>query len=80
MIYDRRCAVLVMVSGLVEGGREASALYWPDDGGLSQFGEYTVDLLGEEPLEGFKNEVELESVGPRLRHNIMHTRKHQFQD
>ena len=53
MIYDRRCAVLVMVSGLVEGGREASALYWPNDGGLSQFGEYTVDLLGEEPLEGF---------------------------
>ena len=52
MIYDRKCAVVVMVSGLVEGGVEASAQYWPDSG-ITRFGEYTVDLLREETLEGF---------------------------
>ena len=52
MIYDRKCAVVVMVSGLVEGGVEASTRYWPSSG-TYQYGEYTVDLLGEEPLEGF---------------------------
>ena len=52
IIYDRKCAVVVMVSGLVEDGEEASVQYWPDSG-MSQFGEYTVDLLGEEVLEGF---------------------------
>ena len=52
MIYDRKCAVVVMVSGLVEEGQEASAQYWPNSG-TSQFGEFTVDLLGEEPLQGF---------------------------
>ena len=52
MISDRKCAVVVMVSGLMEEGQEASAQYWPDNG-LAQFGEFTVDLLGEEPLEGF---------------------------
>ena len=52
MIYDRKSAVIVMVSDLVEGGQEASAQYWPDSG-IAQYGEYTVDLLGEEPLQGF---------------------------
>ena len=52
MVYDRKCAVVVMVSGLVEEGQEASAQYWPSSG-TYQYGEYTVDLLGEEPLEGF---------------------------
>ena len=52
MIYDRKCAVVVMVSSLVEDGEEASTQYWPDSG-MAQFGEYTVDLLEEEVLEGF---------------------------
>ena len=52
MIYDRKCAVVVMVSGLVEGGEETSAQYWPDSG-MAQFGEFIVDQLGEETLEGF---------------------------
>ena len=52
MIYDRKCAVVVMVSGLVEEGQEASAQYWPSSG-MIQYGEFTVDLLGEEKLEGF---------------------------
>ena len=52
MIYDRKCAVVVMVSGLVENGKESSAQYWPDDG-IGQFGEFTVDMLAHEPLEGF---------------------------
>ena len=52
MVYDRKCAVVVMVSGLVEEGQEASAQYWPSSG-MTQYGEYTVDLLGEEKLEGF---------------------------
>ena len=52
MIYDRKSAVVVMVSGLVEGGQESSTQYWPSSG-VYQYGEYIVDLLGEEPLEGF---------------------------
>ena len=53
MIYDRKCAVVVMVSGLVEEGQEASAQYWPDQGGLYQYGEYDVELMGEELLDGY---------------------------
>ena len=52
MVYDRKCAVVVMVSGLMEEGQEASAQYWPDNG-IDHYGEFAVDLLGEEPLEGF---------------------------
>ena len=52
MIYERNCAVVVMTSSLVEGGQEASAQYWPDSG-IGHYGEFTVDLLGEEKLQGF---------------------------
>ena len=52
MICDRKNAVVVMLSDLVEGGKEASAQYWPSSG-IYQYGEYSVELLGEEPLEGF---------------------------
>ena len=52
MIYDRKSAVIVMLSDLVEGGQEASAQYWPSSG-TYQYGEYSVELLGEEPLQGF---------------------------
>ena len=52
MIYDRKSAVIVMLSDLVEGGQEASAQYWPSSG-IYQYGEYSVELLGEEPLQGF---------------------------
>jgi protein tyrosine phosphatase len=52
MIYERNCAVVVMTSDLVEGGQEASTQYWPDSG-TAHYGEFAVDLLGEEKLEGF---------------------------
>ena len=52
MIFDRKCAVVVMVSGLMEEGQEASAQYWPSSG-MTQYGEYTVDLLREEKMEVF---------------------------
>ena len=52
MIYDRGSAVVVMLSDLVERGEEASVQYWPSSG-ICQYGEYTVELMGEEPLEGF---------------------------
>ena len=52
MIFDRKCAVVVMVSGLVEEGQEASAQYWPNSGTI-QYGDVTVDLLGEEKMEVF---------------------------
>ena len=52
MIYDRKCAVVVMVSGLVERNLESSVQYWPGSG-MYSYGEYTVELIGEEPLEGF---------------------------
>ena len=52
MIYERNCAVVVMTSGLIEGEQEASIQYWPDSG-IVHYGEFAVDLLGEEKLEGF---------------------------
>ena len=52
MIYGCKCAVVVMTSALIEGGQEASAQYWPDSG-IVHYGEFAVDLLGEEKLEGF---------------------------
>ena len=52
MIYERNCAVVVMTSSLIEGGQEASAQYWPDSG-IAHYGEFAVDLLGEEKLQGF---------------------------
>ena len=52
MVYERNCAVIVMTSDLIEGGQEASAQYWPDSG-IEHYGEFAVDLLGEEILEGF---------------------------
>ena len=53
MIFDRKSAVVVMVSGLVEGEQESSTQYWPSSSEIHQYGEYSVELLGEEPLEGF---------------------------
>ena len=52
IVYDCNCAVVVMTSGLIEGGQEASAQYWPDSG-IAHYGEFAVDLLGEEKVEGF---------------------------
>ena len=52
MICDHKIAVIVMLSDLMEGGQEASAQYWPSSR-ICQYGEYTVDLLGEEKLQGF---------------------------
>ena len=53
MIYEHNCAVVVMTSSLIEGGQEASAQYWPGSG-VAHYGEFAVDLLGEEKLQGFK--------------------------
>ena len=52
IIYERNCAVVVMTSGLIEGGQEASTQYWPDRGTV-HYGEFAVNLLREEKLEGF---------------------------
>ena len=52
MIYAHKSAVVVMLSDLVEGGKEASAQYWPSSG-TYQYGEYTIDLLAEEKLKDF---------------------------
>ena len=52
MIYDCNCAVVVMASGLIEGGQEASVQYWSDRG-TTHYGDYAIDMLQEEQLEGF---------------------------
>ena len=52
MIYERNSAVVVMTSSLIEGGQEASVQYWPDSG-IAHYGEFAIDLWGEEKLEGF---------------------------
>ena len=45
MICDRKSAVVVMLSDLVEEGQEASTQYWPSSGILYQYGEYSVELI-----------------------------------
>ena len=52
MICDCKSAVIVMLSDLVEAGQEASAQYWPSSGSY-QYGDYTVELMEEKPLEEF---------------------------
>ena len=54
MIYERNCVVVVMTSALIEREQEASAqyTYWPDSG-VAHYGEFDIDLLGEEKLQGF---------------------------
>ena len=52
MICDHKIAMIVMLSDLMEGGQEASTQYWPSNG-IYQYGEYIVDQLGEERLQGF---------------------------
>ena len=75
MVHDRKCGVIVMLSGLVEGGQvrmvatpttgsghafvipclhiqEVCYQYWPSTRS-QRFGEFTVELLGEERLQGF---------------------------
>ena len=52
MIYECNCAVVVMTSVLIEGEQEGRAQYWPDSG-IAHHGEFTIDLLGEEKLQGF---------------------------
>ena len=71
MIYEHDCAVVVMTSSLFEEGQETSAQYWPDSG-ITHYGEFTVDLLGEEKLAGFmirKLSVLNTKVCPQTEHN-----------
>jgi protein tyrosine phosphatase len=51
-VYDRKCGVVVMPCDLVESGKDVCYKYWPSSG-VQQVGEYTIDMLGEEKLEGF---------------------------
>ncbi len=42
-----RCTGAIIIT------QESSFQYWPDVGEKAEFGEYTVDLISEEILEGF---------------------------
>ncbi|XP_064386417.1 receptor-type tyrosine-protein phosphatase alpha-like isoform X4 [Halichondria panicea] len=53
MIYDRKCAAVVMLTPLSENGKEACSQYWPESGNATSFGEFTIDNLGEEVNTGF---------------------------
>ncbi|XP_064386420.1 receptor-type tyrosine-protein phosphatase kappa-like [Halichondria panicea] len=53
MIYDRKCAAVVMLTPLSENGKEACSQYWPECGNVTSFGEFTIDNLGEEVNTGF---------------------------
>ncbi|CAI8021857.1 Receptor-type tyrosine-protein phosphatase alpha [Geodia barretti] len=52
MVWDRKCGVMVMLCHLEEAGREVCYQYWPSSGSKA-FGEFTVELLGEQKLTGF---------------------------
>ncbi|XP_064386119.1 sushi, von Willebrand factor type A, EGF and pentraxin domain-containing protein 1-like isoform X4 [Halichondria panicea] len=53
VIYDRKCAAVVMLTPLSENGKEACSQYWPESGNVTSFGEFTIDNLGEETNTGF---------------------------
>ncbi|XP_064386146.1 uncharacterized protein LOC135334769 isoform X3 [Halichondria panicea] len=53
VIYDRKCAAVVMLTPLSEDGKEACSQYWPESGNVTSFGEFTIDNLGEETNTGF---------------------------
>ncbi|XP_064386164.1 uncharacterized protein LOC135334777 [Halichondria panicea] len=53
VIYDRKCAAVVMLTPLSENGQEACSQYWPESGNVTSFGEFTIDNLGEESNTGF---------------------------
>jgi protein tyrosine phosphatase len=46
IVHDRKCGVIVMLSDLVEEGKEVCYQYWPSSGSLT-YGEFTVELVGE---------------------------------
>jgi protein tyrosine phosphatase len=52
MVWDRKCGVMVMLCHLEEARREVCYQYWPSSGSKA-FGEFTVELLGEQKLTGF---------------------------
>ncbi len=53
VIFDRKCAAVVMLTPLTENGEEACSQYWPESGSDISFGEFTVNNLGEETNNGF---------------------------
>ncbi len=53
VIYDRKCAAVVMLTPLTENGQEVCSQYWPETDSVTSFGDYTVDNLGEESNNGF---------------------------
>lgn len=54
LVYDRMVSCVVQLTGVVEGGKEVCAPYWPSAGEREKrFGEYTVLLDKEEQKEGY---------------------------
>ncbi len=53
LIYDRKVATIVQLTALEEEGQEACARYWPEEGEMDVGGDYVVDLLEDEELQGF---------------------------
>ena len=53
VIFDRKCAAVVMLTPLTENGQEACSQYWPDNGTDDSYGEFLIDNLGEETNPGF---------------------------
>lgn len=54
LLYDRKVAGVVQLTGLSEGGREVCAQYWPSQ--LQEevnHGGYVVELMDEKQLEGY---------------------------
>jgi protein tyrosine phosphatase len=52
IVHDRKCGVIVMLSDLVEEGKEVCYQYWPGSGSQT-YGEFSVELLGEEMMDGY---------------------------
>ncbi|XP_064386168.1 uncharacterized protein LOC135334780 isoform X2 [Halichondria panicea] len=53
VIFERKCAAVVMLTPLSENGQEGCSQYWPESGNVTSFGEFTIDNLGAETNTGF---------------------------
>ncbi|EDO26273.1 predicted protein, partial [Nematostella vectensis] len=53
MVWQERCSVIVMLTGLIEGNKEKCHKYWPDTNQPKPYGQYTVSLCKNEAFADY---------------------------
>ncbi|XP_048580732.1 receptor-type tyrosine-protein phosphatase mu isoform X2 [Nematostella vectensis] len=53
MVWQEKCSVIVMLTGLIEGSKEKCHKYWPDTNQPKPYGQYTVSLCKNEAFADY---------------------------